>query len=196
MARSKTTTHHLEIRCSRRGAATARPTYVPPASTPPPAPMVSPLPSAAPSLLSPPVPPSSAPQSTAATSSDHGTGSQYGSESEGSSRESPQTEHLEEEQQKSGSNFADENVEKEEESTNEEDDDLSDEETVPVRFLPIQKGKQKIDERSNVVDLPSSHQNNEHPSSDIPTSATHPQLFEKSLIRKAHKFIITTANMS
>ncbi|KAL2501845.1 hypothetical protein Fot_35710 [Forsythia ovata] len=75
------------------------------------------------------------------------------SESDDSSRESPQTEHLEEEQQKSGLDFADENVEEEEESTNEEDDELSAEETVPVRLSRAQKGKQKIDERSNVADF-------------------------------------------
>ncbi|KAL2553211.1 hypothetical protein Fot_06830 [Forsythia ovata] len=161
MARSKTTTHHSEIRRSRRNAASATATSVPPASTPPPAPVVSPPPSVAQALLPPLAPSSSAPQPTAATSevlstatiptqvmsqgkldedmgSDHGTGSQSGSESEDSSRESLQTEHLEEEQQKSGSDFADENVE-EEESTNEKDDHLSAEESVPVRLSRAQK---------------------------------------------------------
>ncbi|KAL2536107.1 Germin-like protein [Forsythia ovata] len=207
MARSKTTTHHPEIRRSHRGAASATTTGVPPASTPPPAPVVSPPPPAAPVLPPSLAPSSSSPQPTAAasavpstaaiptpvtsqgeldedTGSDNGAGSQFGSESEDSSRGSPQTEHLEEEQQKSGSDFADENVEEEEESSNEEDDHLSAKESVPVRLSRAQKGKQKIDERSNVADIPTEHRNVGHPSSDVPTSATHPQLFEHSLLRK------------
>ncbi|KAL2537322.1 Uncharacterized protein Fot_18713 [Forsythia ovata] len=211
MTRSKTTTHHPKIRRSRRrGVASATASTVSPASTPPPPPIVSPPPSVAPPLLPPLAPSSSAPQPTAAVSgvpstaaiptqvmsqweldedagSDNGTGSQSGSESEDNLRKSPQTKHREEEQQKSGSDFADENVEEEEESMNEEDDNLSAEEFVPVRLSRAQKGKQKIDERSNVSDIPTEHQNFGHPSSDVPTSATHPQLFEQSLLRKARK---------
>ncbi|KAL2538104.1 Uncharacterized protein Fot_19495 [Forsythia ovata] len=195
------------MRRSRRGAASASAVAVPPASTPPPAPMVSHPPSATPALLPSLAPSSSAPQPTTAasrvpstvaiptqvtsqgeidedTGSDNGAGSQFGSESEDSSRESPQTEHLEEEQQKSGSDFADENVEEEEESSNEEDDHLSAEESVPVKLSRAQKGKQKIDEGSNVADIPTEHQNVGHPSFNVPTSATHPQLFEYSLLRK------------
>ncbi|KAL2520271.1 hypothetical protein Fot_24194 [Forsythia ovata] len=187
-----------EIRRSRRSTATATAASAPPTTTPPPPPVVSPLFSVALPFLPLPVPPSSAPEPTAVasedpstasiptqvtsqgeldndTGSDHGNGSQSSSESEDSSRKSPQTKHLEEEQQKSGSEFADENVEEEEESTNEENDHLSTEESVPVRLSRTQKGKQKIDERVN---------NAGHPSSDVPTSATHPQLFEQSLLRK------------
>ncbi|KAL2559493.1 Uncharacterized protein Fot_04232 [Forsythia ovata] len=202
---SKTTTHHLEIRCSHRGAANAKAADVPPATTPPQPPVVLPLSSAALSLLSPPVPPFSTPQSTAVanevpsttanptqvtsqgefdedTSSDHGSESQSSSESNDSSRESPQTEHLEEEQQKSGSDFVYENVEEDEESMNEEDDNLSAEKSVSVRLSRAQKGKQKIDKRSNVADLPTEHQNVGHPTSDVPTSATHPHLFEQKKV--------------
>ncbi|KAL2501411.1 hypothetical protein Fot_35259 [Forsythia ovata] len=42
----------------------------------------------------------------------------------------------------------------------------------------------KVDERSNIDDLLAEHQNIGQPSPDIPTSATHPQLFEQSLLRK------------
>ncbi|KAL2554620.1 Uncharacterized protein Fot_08239 [Forsythia ovata] len=207
MARSKTTTHHPEMRRSRRGAASASAAAVLPASTPSPALVASTPPSAPPVLTPSLAPSSSSPQPTAATSavpstaaiptpvtsqveldedtgSENGTGSQSGSESEDRSGESPRTGNLEEEQQKSGSDFADENVEEEEESSNEEDDHLSAEESVPVRLSRAQKGKQKIDERSNVGDIPTEHQNVGHPSSDVPTSATHPQLFEQSLLRK------------
>ncbi|KAL2508018.1 Uncharacterized protein Fot_31665 [Forsythia ovata] len=118
--------------------------------------------------------------------SDHRTRSQSGNESEDSSRESPQTEHLEEEQQKSGSDFADDNVEEEEDSTNEEGDNLSAEESVPVKLSRAQKGKQKIDESLNVADLPTEHQNVGYPSSDVPTPKTHHQLFEQSLLRKGN----------
>ncbi|KAL2556391.1 hypothetical protein Fot_01130 [Forsythia ovata] len=122
MSRSKTTTYYPDICRSRRGTASATTTAIPLASAPPPAPVVSPPPSAAPALLQPLVPSSSTPQPTAAasevsstafiptqvtsqgeleedTDSDHGTGSQSGSEFEDSSRESPQTEHLEEVQE-------------------------------------------------------------------------------------------------
>ncbi|KAL2487801.1 hypothetical protein Fot_41093 [Forsythia ovata] len=187
MARSKTTTHHSEIRRSRRGAATTIATAVHPEFTPPRALVVSLPPSAAPRLLPPLVPPVSGtisssliPQPTAAankvhstaailtqvtshgefdedTSFDHGTGSQSSNKSDDSLRESPQTEHLEEQQHKLSSDFADENVEEEEESTNEEDDDLSAEETVFVKLSCAQNGKQKFDERSNVANLPSEH---------------------------------------
>ncbi|KAL2520676.1 Uncharacterized protein Fot_24599 [Forsythia ovata] len=160
--------------CScRRGAASTTTTAIPPASTPPPAQVVSPPPSAAPALLPLLAPSSSASQPTAAASevpstasiptqvtsqgeldedtcSNHGTGSQYGSVSKDS-------QHPEEEQQKSGSDFAYENVEEEEESTKEEDDKLSAEESVPVRLSRAQKGKQKIDERSNALLLTSKY---------------------------------------
>ncbi|KAL2538550.1 hypothetical protein Fot_19941 [Forsythia ovata] len=217
MARTKTTTYHLEIRCSCRGAATATAAVVPPATTPPPALVFSPPSSAAPRLLPPLIPPisgtipsfsvpqpivaaSEGPSTTAIptrvtsqeefdedTGSDHGTGSQSGSESEDSLMESPQTEHLEEEQQKLGSDFADENDEEEKESTNEEEDNLSVEETILVRLSRAHMGKQKIDERSNVADRPTEHQNIGHPSSDVPTSATHPQLFEQNLLCKGDR---------
>ncbi|KAL2514998.1 hypothetical protein Fot_28969 [Forsythia ovata] len=148
MARSKTTTHHPEIRHSRRGAASASAVAVPPASTPPPTPVVSPPLSATLALLHSLALSSLAPQPTAATSKvpstaaiptqvtsqgelDEGTGSDNGT---GLSR--------------------------------------------------AQKGKQKIDECSNISDIPTEHQNVGHPSSDVPTSATHPQLFEQSLLRK------------
>ncbi|KAL2488855.1 Uncharacterized protein Fot_42147 [Forsythia ovata] len=182
MAGSKTTTNHSEICRSRCGTTTATTAAVPPTTTPPPRALaVSPPPSVAPPLLLPPDPPSSTPQSTAAAILTQVTSHEF----EESLRESLQTEHLEEEQQNSGIDFADENVEEEEEYTNEEEDDLSAKETVPVRLSCAQKGKQKIDERSNIVDLPSEHQNIEHHSSYVPTSTTHPQLFEQSLLRKA-----------
>ncbi|KAL2538658.1 hypothetical protein Fot_20049 [Forsythia ovata] len=57
MARTKTTTYHLEIRCSCRSAATATATVVPPATTPPLALVFSPPSLVAPRLLPPLIPP-------------------------------------------------------------------------------------------------------------------------------------------
>ncbi|KAL2530341.1 Uncharacterized protein Fot_22942 [Forsythia ovata] len=56
--------------------------------------------------------------------------------------------------------------------------------TVPVRLSRAQKGKQKVDERLKIADLPTEHQNIGNPSSDVLALATHPQLFEQSLLRK------------
>ncbi|KAL2530162.1 hypothetical protein Fot_22763 [Forsythia ovata] len=148
MARSKTTTHHPEMRRSRRGAASASAATVPPASTPLPAPVVSSPPSAPPVLPPSLAPSSSSPQPTAAASAAPST----------AAISTPVT------------------------SQGELDEDTGSENGTGLSRA--QKGKQKIDEHSNVGDIPTEHQNVGHPSSDVPTSATHPQLFEQSLLRK------------
>ncbi|KAL2545350.1 hypothetical protein Fot_14583 [Forsythia ovata] len=162
MARTKTTTHHPELHRSRHSAvvalATAIAIVVLPTTTPPPASVFSPPPSIVPRLLSPPIPPISGTIPSSST---------------------PQPSVA-----SKASDFADEN-EEEKKSTNEEDDNLSAEETVFVVLSRAKKGKQKVDECSNVADLPVEHQNIIQPS-DIPTSATHPQLFEQSLLHKGN----------
>ncbi|KAL2529350.1 Uncharacterized protein Fot_21951 [Forsythia ovata] len=173
-------------------------------TTPPPEPFISPLSSIVPHLLSPPIlplsgtiPSSSIPQplathegpSTAAiptrvtsqrefdedTVSYHGTGSQSSSKSEESSED-----------------------EEKKESSNDEDNVFSDEHDASIHFTRAQKGKQKVDERStersNIADLPIQHQNIRQPSSDIPTLAIHPQLFEQSFLHKDNHHVFIPQN--
>ncbi|KAL2549710.1 Uncharacterized protein Fot_11240 [Forsythia ovata] len=154
-ARTKTTTHHPEVRRSHRGATTATSATIPPATTPLQAPVFLPPPSATPRLLPPHVPPvsgtilsSSVPQPTAAAS------------------EGPSTAAI--------STRVTSQWEFDEDTSSDHGTGSQSSKTVSVTLSRAQKGKQKVDERSNIDDLPAEHHNIRQHASDVPISVTHP----------------------